>query len=73
VDAKQVTRPYNSTVKRWFLCECARASCREQFFMRVREYEQGYLGDVRFVVPEHKPTGAKVLARWDGVVMIERS
>lgn len=41
--------------------------------MEVREYERGTLGDGKFVVPEHRPRGVTVLARWSGVVMIGRS
>lgn len=62
----------SSSTSRWYLCECARPSCREEFYLSIREYEHGTLGDVRFVIPDHKPRGAKVIARWNGVVMIER-
>jgi hypothetical protein len=40
--------------------------------MEIREYERAVLGDVRLVVPDHKPRGSKPLTRWDGVVMIGR-
>jgi hypothetical protein len=40
--------------------------------MEVREYERGLLGEVKFVVPQHLPAKALVLARWDDVVMIKR-
>lgn len=38
--------------------------------MATVEYTRATLGEVKLVVPEHKPVGVKVLARWDGVVMI---
>jgi len=40
--------------------------------MRTTEYERATMGNGKLVVPEHKPTGVKVLARWTGVVMIEK-
>lgn len=40
--------------------------------MRESEYKRATLGEVRLVVPSHKPPNAKVLARWSGAVMIER-
>lgn len=64
--------PHNTPTHRWYLCECRRPSCREEFYLSCREYDRAVLGDVRMVVPEHKPVGAKVLARWQGVVMIAR-
>jgi hypothetical protein len=67
-----VKRQYNTTTHRWYLCECPRPSCREEFYLATREYERASLGEVRLVVPEHKPVGVKVLARWQGVVMIAR-
>ena len=63
---------HNTTTSRWYLCECDRKSCREQFYMRTTEYERATMGNGKLVVPEHKPTGVKVLARWTGVVMIEK-
>jgi hypothetical protein len=66
-------RVASTNVARWYLCECDRPSCREEFYLEIRAYERGTLGEAKFVVPEHKPTGAPVLARWNGVVMIGRS
>lgn len=40
--------------------------------MRRKDYESATLGEGKLVVPDHKPKGAKVLARWSGVVMVER-
>lgn len=61
----------NTTTARWYLCECDRTSCREEFYMTNREYTRATLGDGKLVVPDHRPPGARVLARWDGVVMVD--
>lgn len=67
-----MTKLANTATARWYLCECERQSCREEFYMKVREYENAHLGNGKLVVPSHKPRGAKVLSRWDGAVMIQK-
>lgn len=63
---------YNTPKARWYLCECDSRRCREEFYMQESEYVRATLGSGKLVVPEHRPVGAKVLARWSGVVMVER-
>lgn len=67
-----MTKQANTSLRRWYLCECAIPGCREEFYMPVREYERATLGDGKLVVPEHRPRGSRVIARWDGVVMIQK-
>lgn len=62
----------NTGTARWYLCECDRKSCREEFYMTRKEYTRATLGAGRLVVPDHRPRNAKVLARWNGVVMVEK-
>jgi hypothetical protein len=62
-----------SPAHRWYLCECGDRTCREEFFMRVRDYDTITLADgVRVVVPGHTSPGWEVVEISGGALAVRK-